>query len=320
MENSPDSEIILLLCSRLVLEDDSIKPMNVREWNSLAHKLQAESLRPADILEASNLQKIHLDKEEFNRIGLLLSRRDRIRFELERLSRLGIFYLCRLDEGYPSQYRMRLKDAAPPVLFYAGDRVLLGQPGIAVVGSRHLDDNGMECARFVGNACGISGQVLYSGGAKGVDSISMEAALEARGTAVGILADSLERAVRSNQAALVRGDLCLVTPYQPNAGFSVGAAMGRNRLIYTLADFAIIVASDAESGGTWAGAVETLKNRWIPIFALEHENMPEGNKLLIQKGALSFPHPFTESPLKLVEWMRERAPAKPLLPGQPSLF
>ena len=36
---------------------------------------------------------------------------------------------------------------------------------------------GQECARFVGNACGMSGQVLYSGGAKGVDTLSMEAAL-----------------------------------------------------------------------------------------------------------------------------------------------
>ena len=170
--------------------------MNVREWNSLVNKLQAVNLQPFDILEAGNLEKIHLDKEESNRIRWLLSRRDRIRVELSRLARLGIFYLCRTDEGYPSQYRLRLKDAAPPVLFYAGDRVLMGQPGIAVVGSRHLDENGMECAKFVGNACGISGQVLYSGGAKGVDSISMEAALEARGTSVGILADSLGKAVR----------------------------------------------------------------------------------------------------------------------------
>ena len=82
-----------------------------------------------------------------------------------------------------------------------------GQPGIAVVGSRHLDENGMECARFVGNACGISGQVLYSGGAKGVDSISMEAALVARGTAVGVLADSLEKAVRRIRLPW-RGETC----------------------------------------------------------------------------------------------------------------
>ncbi len=82
---------------------------------------------------------------------------------------------------------------------------------------------------LVGNACGLSGQVLYSGGAKGVDTLSMEAALEARGTAVGVLADSLTRAVKSQKEALSRGDLCLVTPHSPSAGFSVGAAMGRNR-------------------------------------------------------------------------------------------
>jgi predicted Rossmann fold nucleotide-binding protein DprA/Smf involved in DNA uptake len=112
---------------------------------------------------------------------------------------------------------------------------------------------------------------LYSGGAKGVDTLSMDAALEARGTAVGVLADSLERAVKGQKEALSRGDLCLVTPYSPNAGFSVGAAMGRNRLIYCLADHAIVVAFDAETGGTWAGATETLKNKWVPVFVLEAE-------------------------------------------------
>jgi predicted Rossmann fold nucleotide-binding protein DprA/Smf involved in DNA uptake len=59
--------------------------------------------------------------------------------------------------------------------------------------------------------------------------------------------------------------------------------MGRNRLIYTLADYAIIVASDAETGGTWAGATEALKNNRLPVFVLEHEQMPDGNKLLLQK-------------------------------------
>lgn len=52
-----------------------------------------------------------------------------------------------------------------------------------------------------------------------------------------------------------------------------------------LADCAIVVASDAETGGTWAGATETLKNKWVPVFVLEHGQMPDGNKLLLQKGA-----------------------------------
>jgi predicted Rossmann fold nucleotide-binding protein DprA/Smf involved in DNA uptake len=96
--------------------------------------------------------------------------------------------------------------------------------------------------------------------------------------------------------------------------------MGRNRLIYTLADYAIVVASDAETGGTWAGATETLKNGWVPVFVLEHAAMPEGNKLLLQKGALPFPHPFKEPPLKLSAWLKEKAFNQPKQPNQPALF
>jgi len=177
---------------------------------------------------------------------------------------------------------------------------------------------GQECARFVGNACGLSGVVF--GRRRGVDTISMESALEARGTAVGVLADSLEKQVKVRKEAVKMGDLCLVTPYSPNARFSVGAAMGRNRLIYTLADYAIVVASDAETGGTWAGATETLKNNWVPVFVLEHEAMPDGNKLLLQKGALAFPHPFKEKPVKLPGWLKEKTNALPSQPSQPSLF
>lgn len=206
------------------------------------------------------------------------------------------------------------------MLFYAGEKALLGQPGIAVVGSRYLDEAGQECARFVGNACGLSGQVLYSGGAKGVDTISMEAALEARGSAVGVLADSLERQAKLWREALKRGDLCLVTPYSPNAGFSIGAAMGRNRLIYCLADYAIVVASEAETGGTWAGASEALKHNWVPVFVLEHEKMPQGNKLLLQKGALPFPHPFREAPARLAQWLQTRASMQSKQPHQLGLF
>jgi predicted Rossmann fold nucleotide-binding protein DprA/Smf involved in DNA uptake len=213
-----------------------------------------------------------------------------------------------------------LKESTPPVLFYAGEKALLGQPGIAVVGSRHLDEAGQECARFVGNACGFSGMVLYSGGAKGADTLSMDSALESRGTAVGVLADSLEKVARSRKDALRRGDLCLVTPYSPKAGFSVGAAMGRNRLIYTLADYAIVVASDAGTSGTWAGATETLKNGWVPVFVLYHDRMPEGNKLLLQKGALPFPHPFQEKPVTLLSWLQGKASSLPTRPEQPNLF
>ncbi|MBN1936666.1 MAG: DNA-protecting protein DprA [Anaerolineae bacterium] len=306
-----DAQALLLLCSHLGLPDEPpFAPLTLREWNPLARKLQALNLRPGSLLDrdGSDLQtQLALPPAQVERLAGLLARHGALAIVLERLASLGIYPLTRADVDYPQRYRQRLKDSAPAVLFYAGEKALLGQPGIAIVGSRHLDQAGQECAKLVGGACGVSGQVLYSGGARGVDTLSMEAALQARGTAVGVLADSLEKTVRKWQDALRRGDLCLMTPYSPDAGFSVGAAMGRNRLIYCLSDYAIVVASDAETGGTWAGATEALKNGWAPIFVLEHAQMPEGNKRLLQKGALPFPHPFRESPLRLSAWLGEHS-------------
>jgi len=269
-------------------------------------------MQPGDLLGlvAADLQiQLELNTDETTRLANLLERTELLELTLGQLESLGIQVLTLADADYPLRFRQRLQNSAPLVLFCAGEMALLGQRGIAVVGSRHLDEIGQECATFVGNACGMSGLVLYSGGARGVDTISMNAALEARGTAVGILPDSLEKAIRipEARAALSRGDLCLASPNSPNAGFSVGAAMGRNKLIYTLADYALVVASDAETGGTWAGASEALRNQWLPVFVLEHPAMPDGNRLLIQKGGLPFPHPFPEHFLRLPEWLRAQA-------------
>ncbi|MCL6645774.1 MAG: DNA-processing protein DprA, partial [Dehalococcoidia bacterium] len=100
----------------------------------------------------------------------------------------------RADRDYPGRLKRRLKESAPAVLFGAGDRELIGQPGLAVVGSRHTDPRRQELAEQVGNACGRCGLVLYSGGARGVDRLATRGAIAARGHAVSVLADSLQKA------------------------------------------------------------------------------------------------------------------------------
>jgi predicted Rossmann fold nucleotide-binding protein DprA/Smf involved in DNA uptake len=207
-------------------------------------------------------------------------------------------------------------------LFFAGNLELVGQPGIAVVGSRNLDQTGEDCARLVGNACGLLGKVLYSGGARGVDSISMKAALDNRGFVVGIIADSLTKAIRvpEYRSAISRGDMSVVSAVHPEAGFSVGAAMGRNRLIYALADYAIVIASDAQKGGTWAGASEALRFGWTPVFVLEHARMPEGNQLLIRKGAHALPYPLPVPYSKLFDYLAEQSGKSQKTVFQPPLL
>jgi predicted Rossmann fold nucleotide-binding protein DprA/Smf involved in DNA uptake len=326
MNISPDSQTMVLLCSRLGLPSEPVPtPLTLRDWNPLARKLHSESLKPSSLLDFTKRElvaQLELSSELAERIYLLLERRGTLAIELERLESLGVRVLTRADKDYPIRYRQRLKESAPAVLFYAGNKDLLGQPGIAVVGSRNVDQVGQDCAAYVGNVCANSGMVLYSGGAKGVDTIGMKAALDGRGCAVGILADSLESAIRNPEIrpALTSGDLCLVTPYAPDAGFSVGTAMGRNKLIYTLADYAIVVASDVEKGGTWAGSTEAMKAEWVPVFILKYPDMPEGNHMLLKKGGIPFPYPSPESFSKLPEWLDAQANQNRPKPTQLGLF
>ena len=110
---------------------------------------------------------------------------------------------------------------------------------------------------------------------------------------------------------LLDSQLVLLTPYAPTAGFSVGAAMGRNKVIYGLADFAVVVSSDFQTGGTWAGAGESLKARWCPVFAREGANVPKGNRELLKLGAASAPETDLDHISDLPAWLAQHAKTKP---------
>jgi DNA processing protein len=313
MQISDDSLAMIMLCSHLgTPPKPDPSPLTLRNWNPIAKKLSAAGMRPSDLLGKTVPEVevlLGIPNQEANRITTLLGRGGSIAIELERLSSLGIWVKTRADDVYPEKYRDRLKDAAPAVIFGVGDQDLPGDPGIAVVGSRNVDQAGQRFAEFVGNACSHNGMVVYSGGARGVDQSSMKAAIEGRGDSVGVLAHSLVKVIREPEyrQAISRGNLTLITPYSPYAGFSVGAAMGRNKLIYTLADYGLVIASDFGKGGTWTGANEVLKNGWIPLFVVDGPEVPEGNKELIKKGAIPVPDPFPVEVTEFKSWLDEHA-------------
>ena len=182
------------------------------------------------------------------------------------------------------------------------------------IGSRNIDETGTAFAQEVGRRAAGARVPVVSGGARGTDRLAMSAALEAGSTAVGVLADSLERTVRQPdlRQLLLDGQLVLLTPYAPTAGFSVGAAMGRNKVIYGLADFAVVVSSDFQTGGTWAGAVEALKADWCPVFAREGANVPKGNRELLKLGAAPLPESELKRISDLPAWLGQHAKTKPV--------
>jgi DNA processing protein len=266
------------------------------EYNKVARLLLELGVEPADLL-GPNAADI-LDKcakfANRSRLEQLLARGFLLSQAVERWSARTIWVVSRADPEYPARLKARLKEDAPPIVYGCGDPHLLETGGLAVVGSRHVDVPLLEYAREIGALAAESQRTVISGGARGVDVAAMGGASLAGGSVVGVLAADLERAAlaREHREGLMDGKLALISPYDPAAGFHVGNAMQRNKVIYALADAALVVSSDFEKGGTWTGAVEQLEqHRFVPVFVRVGPDAGRGIDALRQKGALAWPNP-----------------------------
>lgn len=317
---SEDAKAILMLCGHLGGPSE-VEPLELRDYNQVARWLRDAHLRPADLLAMTHVPALAQGTGiAADRLAALLKRGVKLGFSVEEWNQSGIWAICRSDPDYPARYKSHLKDKAPPILFGTGERSLLEGGGLAIVGSRNVNAEGDAFAREVAAWCARGGMPVVSGGARGVDQVAMSSALEAGGAVVGVLADTLLRRSVSRDAryALSEGRLLLISPYHPEAGFSVGNAMGRNKLIYALADYGLVVSADYNKGGTWAGAQEELKREPArPVFVRLSGTVPSGNRKLIELGAIAFPP--TSGPEGPAVLLAKAAAAKALPSGEDDL-
>ena len=138
-----------------------------------------------------------------------------------------------------------------------------------------------------------AGLTVVSGGAKGVDRAAMDGALDGGGRVVGVLPGGLERAAvnREHRGLLMDERLVLVSGCDPGAGFNVGHAMARNKVIYALADATLVVEATEGRGGTWAGAEEQLRGRVGPVYVRSTLEPSAGLAALLERGAQPWPNP-----------------------------
>lgn len=295
---SPNTQAILLLTAPLIAgkSTSSTDLLSLGEYKRLARHLRDIKKQPADLMspDAGSLLEGCQPIVGAARMRQLLGRGFLLSQVIERWQARAIWVVSRADAKYPSWLKTRLREDAPAVLYGCGDITLLETGGLAVVGSRHVDDELIEYTMRIGHLAAKANKTLISGGAKGIDQAAMRGAIEGGGRVSGVLADSLEKTAmnRENRNLLLEGQLALVSPYDPSAGFNVGHAMQRNKLIYALADASLVVNSDVDKGGTWAGAIEQLdKVRFCPVFVRSTGAPSAGLDALQRKGAIPWPNP-----------------------------
>lgn len=304
---TPNTQAILLLTAPLVAGrgDPPAKLLSLSEYNRLARLLREKQSQPADLIGSDADELIILCAQHFGRerLDALLGRGFLLSQAIQGWTARSIWVISRADSVYPKRLKTRLKEDSPALLYGCGDLALLEKGGLAVVGSRHVDEELINYTEGIGKLAAEGHRTLISGGAKGIDRAAINGALQAGGEAVAVMSDSLERAAISgeNREPLMDRRLAVVSPYDPAAGFNVGNAMQRNKVIYAIADAALVVTSDFEKGGTWAGAIDQLeKFHFVPVFVRNGNHAGRGNSALIHHGGLAWPNPQSGDELRRV--------------------
>lgn len=204
-----------------------------------------------------------------------------------------------LNEGYEiipitsSEYSKTLKDNlkvahAPALLYVKGNRQIMQEKSIAIVGSRNTSEISLRFTDNIAKLASKEYKVIVSGFAKGVDKQALDSAIKYKGQSIIVLPQGIMTfgsGYKKYYKQIIDGDVLVLSTFHPKAPWKVELAMARNPIIYGLAA-EIYVAESSDKGGTWSGVIDGLrKNRKIFVRKPE-ESEKNANHLLIQKGAI----------------------------------
>ncbi|MDE0223826.1 MAG: DNA-processing protein DprA [Gammaproteobacteria bacterium] len=140
----------------------------------------------------------------------------------------------------------------PNRLYVRGAADVLGEPGVAIVGSRRATRAGRDFAHALARELAAGGLVVVSGLAYGIDAAAHRGALAAPGRTVAVLGSGLDRVYPQAHERLAReilaNDGAVVSEYAPNAGPRKHQFPERNRLISGLTLGVVIVEATTRSG------------------------------------------------------------------------
>ncbi len=208
-------------------------------------------------------------------------------FLVDELMAQGYDILPITHEDYPKLLKENLKFNAPTVIYTKGNKLLLQEPSIAIVGSRSADVMSLSFTDNIAKSATRNNKVVVSGFAKGVDRQALDSAVGTNGKSIIVLPQGIMTfgsGFKQYFKHIVQGRVLVMSSFAPKAPWSVEFAMARNPIIYGMAS-EIFVAQSEEKGGTWSGVIDGLRKKRSIYVRYPEKNEKNANLLLIQNGA-----------------------------------
>lgn len=206
---------------------------------------------------------------------------------LEKASALPIDLLDILDEDYPPLLR-QLADP-PSLLWVWGDKTVLKQAGLAVIGTRNASSYAKEVTDSFTSQLVESGLVVFSGLAVGVDTMAHRKCVELGGKTVAVLGSGIDRLYPDQNKGLARkiaeNGGAVISEFLPGTKPDAGNFPERNRIVSGLSLGTLVIETAVKGGSMITARLALDQNR--EVFVVPHalgNDRSSGNHWLIQNG------------------------------------
>ncbi len=192
------------------------------------------------------------------------------------------------NEAYPKNLR-QLYDK-PISLYVKGNKSILNQFSLAIIGCRENSTYGKEVATAIGKGLAKRGIITISGLARGIDSISHKATIEENGKTIAVIGSGIDCIYPEENTNLAKEIVekggIIVSEYPPETKAEKMNFPARNRIISALSSGVIVIEAKKKSGtmSTVDFALEQGKMVFSIPGNITNKNA-EGTNDLIKQGA-----------------------------------
>jgi len=207
--------------------------------------------------------------------------------EIEKANKQKVSIITLFDEDYPE----RLKEIydPPPVLYVKGNKSVLRDKAIAIVGSRKASTYGRRVAVNFAKELALMNINIVSGMARGIDSFAHKGAIEAGGPTTAVFGCGIDIVYPPENEALMQEIIeygCVVSSFPFGTEPLPGNFPARNRIISGLALGTLVVEAAERSGSLITADFSLDQGR--EVFAIPgniYSPYSKGTHKLIKQGA-----------------------------------
>ena len=192
------------------------------------------------------------------------------------------------DPAYPNLLK-QIYDP-PLVIFVQGNKGLLNQNQLAIVGSRSASISGRETAFEIAQQLVEVGLVVTSGLAIGIDAAAHKGALTASASTIAVVATGLDKVYPARHRALakqiIENEGAIISEFLPGTSPKPGHFPQRNRHISGLSAGVLVVEAALQSGSLITARCALEQNR--DVFSIPSgigNPQAKGCHWLIKQGA-----------------------------------